>query len=62
MILLPARGKMLCIPNVAITIVRGPRRLLILVALARCDRLIRTGETVKKDAAHAVRPAVTEAL
>lgn len=53
---------MLCIPNAAITIVRGPRRLLVLVALARCDRLIRTGETVKKDAAHAVRLAVTEAL
>jgi len=46
---------MLCIPNAAITIVRGPRRLLVLVALARCDRLIRTGEAVKKDAAHAVR-------
>ena len=64
-ILLPARGKMLCIPNAAITIVRGPRRLLVLVALARCDRLIRTGETVKiveKDAARAGRFALTRAL
>jgi hypothetical protein len=56
---------MLCIPNAAITIVRGPRRLLVLVALARCDRLIRTGETVKiveKDAARAGRFALTGAL
>jgi len=56
---------MLCIPNAAITIVRGPRRLLVLVALARCDRLIRTGEIVKiveKDAARAGRFALTRAL
>src|SRR4029078_3177691 len=55
-ILLPARGKMVCIPNADITLVSGHRRLLVLVALAPCDRLIRTGEIVKiveKDAARA---------
>ena len=60
-VILPARGKMLCIPNAAITIVRGPAGAN-LVAPARCDRVIRTGERVKKDAERAGCLAVTQAL
>jgi hypothetical protein len=59
--ILPAGGKCFAFPMLPSRLFAAPAGAN-LVAAARCDRVIRTGETVKKDAERAGCLVVTQAL